>query len=405
MLNFNTLEIQSYMFQNGSKHNAVKILSSFLNSHSGVPVFNLTEDNTFDKNTESAVKSFQKHKNLIPTGRMDLKTWLAVGADMDPISINVISIFDETLRDLLQTGYRSKFPFKKYSASKASITTTSSSSFLGSYSFTYRVFVSVFAHFDWFGPLGWSKGDGKDRKFGYNPEDNYRLQSFSNRIASPGKHKFPWSVTRASNATTSVLWTPLGERIEKSEGFVTDRYGLQDFDEIYSESDTLAYDFSGNDDAFAIWGGDSLLTSDIDVHPTISLHYEPQADSKKILMSANGKITGDQFPAVECYVLDRANNAVMLGVWQVPEGAGPVISQDWWLGIEGDRKLPMIDIDVSFIVENGIFKNVIKNGRTISLDEHNKAFTNLPPIKSGKASAKPGEPIPSPHPTPTPRKN
>ncbi len=82
------------------------------------------------------------------------------------------------------------------------------------------------------------------------------------------------------------------------------------------------------------------------------------------------------------------------------------LSQDWWLGIEGDRKLPMIDIDVSIIVENGIFINVVKNGRTISLDEHNKAFTSLPPIKVGKASVRRyGEPIPSPHPTPTPIKN
>jgi Putative peptidoglycan binding domain len=369
-----------------------------------VPVSNLTKDNSFDKNTESAVKSFQKHKNLIPNGRMDLKTWLAIGAEMDPISINVISIFDETLRDLLQMGYRSKFPFKKHSASNSFIA-TSSSNFSGSQnSFAYRCILSVFAPFDWFGPLGWSKGDGVNRKFGYNPESSYRLQAVSNRISGAGG-QLPWSLTAAADATTSVLWLPFGEMVAKSEGRLTNPYNGQDSDKIYNDSNILNYRLSGNDDAFALWGDDSLLVSDIDVHAFTHFHYEHQANPQNILMTVTGKITGDQFPAVECFLLDSLNNGVMLGVWQVPDGAGPVISQDWWLGIEGDRNLPMFDINVTIFVEKGIFKHVVKNGRIISLAEHNLAYTSLQPIKGNKLLLRlPGEPVPAPHPTPTPIK-
>ncbi len=372
------------MFQSGNNHKAVNSVKAFLNSHNSVSINNLRFDNSFDKNTQNALASFQKFKNLSPTGRMNLKTWLAIGAEMDPISINVISMSDKTLRDLLQAGYRSRFPFKKFSSNNANssaIHTSSSSFFSSQYSFTYTVYVSVFAPFDWFGPLGWSKGDGDKRPFGMDRKATYRLRAESTRIASPGHHTFPWSKTTASDATTSVLWMPLyADSVEQSEGYIDED---EDIYLLLAESDTLDYHLSGNDDAFALWGDNSLLTSDIDVHPNISFHYEPQADPKKILMRATGKITGDQFPAVESFVLDRNLNGVMLGVWQIPEGAGPVISQDWWLGIEGDRNLPMIDIDVTIVVENGIFTGIIKNGRTISLAEHNQVYTSLPPVKKG----------------------
>ena len=100
-------------------------------------------------------------------------------------------------------------------------------------------------------------------------------------------------------------------------------------------------------------------------------------------MKIGGKISGDQFPAVETYVLDRAGNGVMLGVWQVNEGDGPVFTRNGDFGIVGDKNLPMIAIDVSIIVENGIFTGILKNGSVVSLAAHNKQFTDLPPVKPG----------------------
>ena len=167
----------------------------------------------------------------------------------------------------------------------------------------------------------------------------------------------------------------------KSEGTVSDEDTEDEQSEgLYREGNSVRYHLYGNDDAFAIWGDDSLVTSDIDIHTNILFEYEWQSDPKKVLMKASGKITGDQFPAVETYVLDRIGNGVMLGVWQVREGDGPVFTREGGLGIIGDKRLPMIDIDVAIIVENGLFTGVQKFGRIISLAEHNKQFTDLSPV-------------------------
>lgn len=217
-------------------------------------------------------------------------------------------------------------------------------------------------------------------------------------LASPGNHSFPWSVTKAATATDSYLIAPssirtpiigvtiptIGLRTEKSEGTVADEdTGDEQSNGLYREGNTVRYHFYGNDDAFALWGDNSLLTSDIDLHANINFEYAWQSDPKKVSMKAVGKITGDQFPAVETYVLDRIGNGVMLGVWQVNEGDGPVFLRNGDYGIIGDKKLPMIDIDVSIIVENGLFTGVQSFGRIISLSEHNKRFTDLSPVRPG----------------------
>ncbi len=132
---------------------------------------------------------------------------------------------------------------------------------------------------------------------------------------------------------------------EKSEGYLNDAYGEFRPSGVHSESDSARYHLSGNDDAFALFGDNSLFTSDIDVHPDISFHYHPEANSKKIQMQAIGKITGDQFPAVEAFVLDQNGNGVMLGIFQVRTGDGPVLTREGYRGIIGDKRLPMIDVD------------------------------------------------------------
>ncbi len=216
-------------------------------------------------------------------------------------------------------------------------------------------------------------------------------------VASPGNHSFPWSVTKASTATDSYLIVPsltqapiigvaptLRLKTEKSKGTVADEdTGDEQPNGLYREGNSIRYHFYGNDDAFALWGDNSLLTSDIDLHANINFEYAWQSDPKKVLMKATGKITGDQFPAVETYVLDRMGNGMMLGVWQVNEGDGPVFLRDGGLGITGDKKLPMIDINTTITVENGLFKGVQRFGKDVSPDEYNKQFTDLSPVKVG----------------------
>ena len=337
---------------------------------------------------------------------MDLKTWFAIGAEMDPISINLASMSDQTVRDLLQIGYRSKFPFPKMSSQG-----TSGSGFSGFVQnqsslsenkaivedFSFTVYVTAFAPFNRFGPMNASRGDGNDRRFGYNLLETYRLRAESKMIAAPGTHKYPWSVTQAATPTDSYLLVPrlrgvvpgvsittLEDREEKSEGTITDEdTGEVKTEGFYREGNSVRYHFHGNDDAFALWGGNSWLTSDIDIHADISFKYDYFSKPNSFWLRITGKISGDQFPAVETYVRDRIGNGVMLGVWQIREGDGPVLMRDLTRGIIGDKNLPMFDIDVIIIVENGFFTGVYKNGSVISLADYNRQFTDLPPVRPG----------------------
>lgn len=169
---------------------------------------------------------------------------------------------------------------------------------------------------------------------------------------------------------------------EKSGGTISsETTGEAQPDGLRSEGSAIYYHFHGNDDAFALWGGDSLLTSDIDLHTFLYFEYFPQPNSTTILMRASGRILGDEFPAVETYMLDRMGNGVMMGVWQVREGDGPVLTRYGTPGIIGDKCLPMIDVDVHVTVEDGIFTGVQKFGRIVSLAEHNKQFTDTPPVR------------------------
>ena len=389
------------MFQSGNNHSAVRVIKTFLNSSPKTATNNLKPDNSFDAATNSALAEFQKNKGLNPTGGMDVKTWLAIGAEMNPVQIHLAGMWDRTARDLLQMGYRLKFPFKKRNSDNPSGITgfVQTKSLLTNaaepYKFTFSVFVVAFAPFDWFGPLNLSRGDGKDRRFGFKLSESYRLRAETTMTASLGSNTFPWSVTRASDATDSYLLVPsiprgaFGVSIpsvklikEKSEGTISsETTGEVQPNGLRQEGSGILYHFHGNDDAFALWGGDSLLTSDIDIHASLYFQYFPQANSKTVLMRASGRILGDQFPAVETFIRDQMGNGVMLGVWQVNEGDGPVFDRYGNPGIIGDKRLPMIDVDVHVTVEDGVFTGVQKFGRIVSLAEHNKQFTDLSPVK------------------------
>ena len=113
-MNFNTLNLlRSYSFGVGGSHNVVRTIKTFLNSHPAVKVSDLKQDTLFDSKTQTALAQFQRLKGLKPTGVTDLKTWLAIGAEMNPISIQAASMGNQRLRDLLGLGYVSKHAHRK----------------------------------------------------------------------------------------------------------------------------------------------------------------------------------------------------------------------------------------------------------------------------------------------------
>ena len=210
------MKLQSYMFRDGNTHPAVSVVKTFLNSSPKTSVDNLKTDNMFDGETKKSLANFQRNVGLSPTGIMDIKTWLAIGAEMNPVQINIVSMSDQTVRDLLQMGYRLKFPpIKKVNSNNPSgisgfvqkkSLSISGESVTGD--FIFSVYVTVFAPFNWFGPLNLSRGDGNARRFGFDRFATYRLRAESKMTASPGNHTFPWSVTKAATATDSYLLVP-----------------------------------------------------------------------------------------------------------------------------------------------------------------------------------------------------
>lgn len=426
-------KLKPYMLGLGDASHSVSLLKTFLKNHPRIPTGNLQINSLFDKETQKAIVYVQKNKGLTPTGRMDPDTWMALGTESNPIQISGMFASDRTIQSLMGAGYFLMHPPLRKASKNKSVIRTHSAKQAGAsdywYNFTFLVYVTVFAPFDWFGPLSLSAGDKGDRGFGIDPDASYRLQCVSTVTAAPGKRTYDWTKTRkravtiVSPPTTSILTVPLPPiplsnglvlppmlypKIAKSPGHLKSEESLTDFDlpeadTITNSPDRLKYHFYGNDRAFRFFGESSLLASDIDVHPNINFDYTPDKNNpKNVSMRVYGNITGDQFPAVETYIRDKNKKSVMLGVWQIRDGDGPVISRDFGRGIETDKQLPMIDIDVTVIVEDGVFKGVLSGGRIVSPEEYNRYYTNLPTINSNSNTPKPGQPIPAPPPTPTP---
>lgn len=376
-MNTNALNLlRSYMFRVGNKHNAIRNIKSFLNSHHRVPIFDLKNDLIFDAKMQTALAQFQKSKNLLTTGRMDLRTWSAVGESMHPAQINIVTAHDTTLRHLLTFGKKLNQPPKTAASNNAFVGTKASvfgNRTVGFPKFPIKFFLSAFAPFDWFGPFNLAKGDGKDRRFSTNPKEGYRIRGESRITAVDDGTEYPYSETQASDATTSTLWIPFINPSTQSECYINDPY-TEDYQPngLKREKLSAEYHLYGNDDAFFFMDWNPI--SDIDVHPKVWFDFEPQPNPNNVLMHATGNVIGDQFPCVEAYILDKNDNGVMLGVFQIDANDTP----QWKL--PGDNKLPMFKIDVKIMVENGIFTGVMKNGNLVSLAQHNSYYTSLPPV-------------------------
>lgn len=368
--------LQAYMFRTDSNHPAVRALKTFLNGSAKTQTSNLTINNLFDAQTAAALAEFQKNKGLVATGRMDFKTWLTIGAEMQMPQIRNIAARDATLRDLLELGQKQRLGLKSPRQNNAVISNKVLSSgrrTVGFPQFTFRLFVSAFAPFKWFGPFNFSEGDGVNRRFGVDLAATYRIRGESKISAVDDGTTFPYSVTTASIPTISKLFPLSLVHEDKSECHINDPHtGEYQPNGLYSEKSGVEYHMYGNDDAFFHF--DKNPISDIDVYPTAWFTYEPQANPNNVIMRATGGAVGDQFPAVEMFLVDRKSNGVMLGVFQINAKDTP----QWKL--PGNNRLPMITFDLKIMVESGIFTGVFKNDRLISLAEHNSYYTNLPTV-------------------------
>ena len=373
--------LQSYMFRVGSRSFDVNIVKTFLNHHSNVPVFDLANNGVFDAKTANAVAHFQRLNQLTPTGAMNLATWGKMGARMSRPQIEIISRRNANLGGLLAVEHIARKRKRRRATNKPAgkptlrnkllPTSEKGNDFNG---YFYAIYVAAFAPFDWFGHFNSAQGDGANRRFSVDTNKTYRIRAETKMFAANDGKDFDWSNTIASDATTSTNYL-FYEYSTKSPGYIRDPRTGEYLPGSYTQEGLAAdYHLYGNDRAAMIdW--DYNPVPDIDVHPGIHIDFDPQGSRDKVLMHVVGDVTGDQFPSVEAYITDRDGNGVMLGVFQPCKGDGPLTNL--WL----DKRLPMIDIDVTVVVENGVFKGVQKNGGVVSLKEHNSYYENLPTTK------------------------
>jgi RHS repeat-associated protein len=244
--------------------------------------------------------------------------------------------------------------------------------------FSFSVYVRAFAPFHWFGPGGVAMGDG--RGFSTDPGASYRIQAFSTVIAADDGRYFPMSRTEASPPTTSVtslgvLDTCIGALpiswSADSECYINDPNGNYFPGGLQGGNDSLGYHMYGNDDAVPI------ISSDIDLHPQFRFNYDDQGNGI-VNMTVTGAVTGDQFPAAEAFIRDTSGNSVMLGIFAPAASSGPVTS------LPGNGTLPMINVNVTVRVNNGIFQGVVENGNVVSLEEYNRRFTSQPAVRANQ---------------------
>ena len=196
----------------------------------------------------------------------------------------------------------------------------------------------------------------------------YRIQASSEVTAANNGSYFPMSITRASPPTISETNLGVFSWTASSECYINDPAGNFYADGLPGGNDSLGYHMYGNDDAIP------LVSSDIDLNPQFRFNYNDIGNGI-VNMSVTGNVTGDQFPAAEAFLRDSNGNSVMLGVFGPEASSGPVGS------LPGNNNRPMIDVNVTVQVNNGVFQGVVENGNLISLDEYNRRFTTQSAIR------------------------
>jgi|CXWL01.1.fsa_nt_gi RHS repeat-associated protein len=226
--------------------------------------------------------------------------------------------------------------------------------------FTFSLYVRAFAPFEWFGPGNIARGD--NRGFSTSAKDSYRISASSRITMSDGPYQyFPMSVTRPEFPTISET-SMFGDSWLRRSPTYTAYPGGGMSDELFGGNDRVGYHAYGNDVAIP-------FSSDIDIHSDFHFDQPRENSDGTLNMRITGTVIGDQFPAAEAFVRDKAGNAVMLGVYAPHVNAGPVTS------LPGDKQYPMIAVDVTVVVKDGLFQGVLEKGSLVSLDEYNKRFT------------------------------
>lgn len=236
--------------------------------------------------------------------------------------------------------------------------------------FSFSLYVRAFAPFDRFGPGRMAQGD--NRGFSIEPTASYRIQSYADITMGGSQTWFPQYTVRASPPVESQNQLWFLSNSASSECWINDPqlgegFGADYLSRMNNNDNSLNYSMFGNDDAIP-------GSSDIDLHNNFT--FSPQDLGNGVInMTIAGSVTGDQFPAAEAFIRDSQGNSVMLGVFAPTADSGPVTS------LPLDKSAPMIDVNVTVQVKNGVFQGVVENGNLVSLDEYNKRFLNQPAVK------------------------
>lgn len=232
--------------------------------------------------------------------------------------------------------------------------------------FTFSVYVRAFAPFRWFGPGRIARGD--DRGFSTDPNSSYRIQGYSEITATGDGSDYPMSFSRASAPSLSETNLGFASWTAFSECYINDPYGNYHADGVQDTNTLTEYHLYGNDDAIP------FVSSNIDLHVGFTYSYAEQGDGA-IDMHIMGSVTGDQFPAAEAFIRDSGGNSVMLGVFAPTADSGPGTSLPF------DATKPMINVNVTVRVNNGVFQGVVENGNVTPLDQYNRRFTSQPAVR------------------------
>jgi hypothetical protein len=214
--------------------------------------------------------------------------------------------------------------------------------------FPIEVHIRSFAPFDWFGAGMW-KGDGAGRRFSTDFSESSKIHQITHFETTDKKYN-----------------TEAFGRLSESA------YGAKAYSEAVVEKGgkgkgRILTHVSGNNDAL-IPGIDGGPSADIDIKSNINV-FEANTKAGRVV-TLSGKISGDGFPSAEAFVSDKKGNKVFLGAFATSSGP----SRGPFLTLLGEGSTPMINVNLSIVVKNGVFQGVLLGRKVVSIDEWNRQF-------------------------------
>jgi RHS repeat-associated protein len=218
----------------------------------------------------------------------------------------------------------------------------------------------AFAPFDRFG--GGFHGDGANRQFGDAISYTYGKENF--RIGAQATIDLQTSkLVMEKSAAYGALSTHLPTGVSA--------YSEANFDDLDFDDGSLFFHVQGNNDAF-LWGS----TPDIDVK--VNANFRKVSEG---LFNVSGEVYGDRFPSNESFLTDELGNKLFLGV-SGPDNNGANVGPFTELLGTAFESMQKFNFYVTFNKDNS-FNSVIHNGKSYTLEDWNKQFTNLSPTSEG----------------------